>query len=192
METTPLHLQCARDTGHFTRDSQAAGPGYVHQVGLPGSGQRTWPRTLELRRGRQRGWGPANLETLGAWGRFRVTCAAIKDRSMVLLLAWLLLWLPALQSSLLLLLLSSASPLRVQPPAQLSGSGRRSEQVPSGPGDRDLSSPGVAAPFQPSRRPRWRLRAPAPDAEWAGDPGRGAPPRDHSQPHPRGRAEQDP
>lgn len=81
-------------------------------------------------------WGPQ-----GAWGGFQVTCAAIKDRSMVSRLVWLLL-LPALQSSLLL---SSLSPLRVQPPAQLSGSRRNREQVPSGPGDRNLSSPGVVA-----------------------------------------------
>lgn len=80
-------------------------------------------------------------------------CAAIKDRSMVSLLAWLLLLLPALQYSSLLLL-SSLSPLWVQPPAQLSGSGRNSEQVPSGPGDRDLNNPGVVALLQPSRRPR--------------------------------------
>lgn len=67
---------------------------------------------------------------------------------MVSRLLWLLL-LPALQSSLLLLLLlSSPSPLRVQPPAQLSESGRNREQVPSGPGDRDLSSPGVVARLQ--------------------------------------------
>lgn len=110
---------------------------------------------------------------------------------MVSLLVWLLLLLPLLQSSLLLLL-SSPSPLRVQPPAQLSESGRNREQVPSGPGDRDLSSPGVMASLQPSQRPGW-LQAPAPDAsKWAGDPGRGAPPRDHSQPHPRGRAKADP
>lgn len=56
-------------------------------------------------------------------------CAAIKERSMVSLLAWLPL-LPALQFSLLLLLLSPLSLLRVQPPAQLSGRGRNSEQVP--------------------------------------------------------------
>lgn len=68
---------------------------------------------------------------------------------MVSRLVWLLL-LPALQSSLLLLLLllSSPSPLRVQPPVQLSESRRNREQVPSGPGDRDLSSPGVVARLQ--------------------------------------------
>lgn len=54
---------------HFTQDSQAAGPGYAHQVGLPGSGQRTWPRTLELHREGQRGRGSENLATQGAWGK---------------------------------------------------------------------------------------------------------------------------
>lgn len=81
-------------------------------------------------------------------------------------LVWLLLLLPALQSSLLLLLLLLSpppSPLRVQPPAQLSGSGRNREQVPSGPGDRDLSSPGVVARLQPLQRPGW-LQAQASDA----------------------------
>lgn len=83
-------------------------------------------------------------------------------------LVWLLLLLPALQSSLLLLLLLLSpspplSPLRVQPPAQLSGSGRNREQVPSGPGNRDLSSPGVVARLQPLQRPGW-LQAQASDA----------------------------
>lgn len=77
----------------------------------------------------------------------------MKDKSMVSLLAWLPLLLPALQFSLLLL--SSLSPQRVQAPAQLPGSGRNSEQVPSGPGNGDLSSPGVAALLQPSQRPSW-------------------------------------
>lgn len=138
--------------GHSTHDSQAAGPGYAHQVGLPGSGQRTWPRTLELHRGAQQGWGSANLATQGPWKRFRVTCAAIKDRSMVSLLAWLLLLLRSALQSSLPLLLSSPSPLRVQSPSQLSRSGHNRES--SGPGDRDLSSPGVAARLQPLRRPR--------------------------------------
>lgn len=91
---------------------------------------------------------------------------------MVSPLVWLLL-LPALQFSLLLLLLllSSPSPLRVQPPAQLSESGRNREQVPSGPGDRDLSSPGVVARLQPSQLlagSRLRLQTPPSGRETPG------------------------
>lgn len=53
--------------GHFTQDSQALED--ANQVGLPGSGQRTWTRTLLLHGGGQRGWGPANLGTPGRVGR---------------------------------------------------------------------------------------------------------------------------
>lgn len=130
--------------------SRAPHPRRAHQVGTPSSGQRTGAS-----RGRAPPPGPnppglsppglsppgapnpggegetlaPNLPKLGGPGRARsspITCAAIKDRSMVSLLPRLLPP-PALESSLLLL---------VQPPAQLARSAPSSERASP-----DLGSP---------------------------------------------------
>lgn len=193
------------------RGSRAPHPRRAHQVGTPSSGQRTGAS-----RGRAPPPGPnppglsppglsppgapnpggegetlaPNLPKLGGPGRARsspITCAAIKDRSMVSLLLRLLPP-PALESSLLLL---------VQPPAQLARSAPSSERASP-----DLGSPGAAPRAQPDRCPRLpqrpRLqtatgrRARGARAGGAGLRGPGSPPRDHSQPHPRGRGRRNP
>lgn len=108
-----------------------------------------------------------------------------------------LLQAPALESSLLLLLL-------VQPLAQLAGSGWSSEQ--------ESRNPAAAAPTSAAPT-RWRFSSKIRALRWlralasrqlpggrpgvrepggAGLPGPSAPPRDHSQPHPRGWGRQNP
>lgn len=137
------------------RGSRAPHPRRAHQVGTPSSGQRTGASRGRAPPPGPNPPGPnppglsppglsppgapnpggegetlaPNLPKLGGPGRARsspITCAAIKDRSMVSLLPRLLPP-PALESSLLLL---------VQPPAQLARSAPSSERASP-----DLGSP---------------------------------------------------
>lgn len=95
------------------RESRDRRPRRVHQLGVPGSGQRTGTRIAGGRHcpvpaWRARPWPRTspNLVARAPWGGPPVTCAAIKERSMVSLSPRL--WLPpALESSMLQL------PLRV-------------------------------------------------------------------------------
>lgn len=65
-------LPCARGIVHSTQDSQASE--YARQVGLPCSGQRTWPRMLGLQPGRTARLGSCKLgDPRARRGRFPVT-----------------------------------------------------------------------------------------------------------------------
>lgn len=134
----------------------------THQVGMPaadkgpgrgsqaGATARPEPFWRGQPRGRARSWPPTSPNLAG--GRCPVTCAAIKDRSMVSLLPRLLP--PALESPLLL--------LPVQPLAQLAGSGPSGEHAPldaRGGGGANLTSPCETARSEPARRPRLPLRS---------------------------------
>ncbi|XP_049467936.1 proline-rich protein 2-like [Panthera uncia] len=162
----------------------------------PGGDARLGTKDLDVdpRRAPPPGWNPPgasspwpraspNFVARGARGRRPVTCAAIKDRSMVSPVS---LPPPALESSL------PPPPLRVQPPAPLAASGPSSEQGPRTPPRRP--------PQQPRRRGLGSLRAPRSGPRpgrgggrgGAGLGGPGAPPRDRSQPHPKGGARRNP